>query len=373
MISPDQYFMGLAVAMARRGLGQVWPNPSVGAVLVSPGTPPQILARGWTMPGGRPHAERIVLDKAGTRARGATLYVTLEPCSHHGKTPPCAEAIISAGVARVVCGITDPDSRVNGRGIELLCEAGTDVTMAVLANSVAHVTGGHIRRVMQARPWITLKLAVGSDGLVAPGDGAPVWVTGEQARAQGHLLRARADAILVGLGTLQADNPSLTCRLPGLEGRSPVRVLLDSGLKTPTDSRVMDRNCAAAPVWIVCGEDAPAQRERVLHEAGADIIRVHDSDETGLDIGHVMGALAQRGITRLLVEGGLSVAQSFLDADVIDEAVIFTGIRPAGVSGIRPFGQSGIKRISQNDNFQLCEERNSGDDVMRIYDRKPHK
>ncbi len=369
MASQDETFMGIAVTMARRGLGQVWPNPAVGAVLVSDDSNPEIIARGWTMPGGRPHAETRALERAGVRTRGATLYVTLEPCAHHGRTPPCVDAIIAAEVKRVVCGLQDPDPRVSGRGIEKLKKAGIETETGVLKDSVLRVTRGHLLRVTAKRPQICLKLATGSDGRIAPGDGSPVWVTGEQARARGHLMRARADAILVGRGTVAADNPALTCRLPGMAGRSPVRVVLDSRLRIPHNARILGA-AGEAPVWIFCGDDASGGQRTAIQASGADIITVKREQDGLLDPVNVAGVLAERGITRLLIEGGPHVARSFLEAGIVDDVVLFQGCSSTGDNGLQPFVTDGVERLTSRDGFGVLGSRALGPDVMTVYAKK---
>ena len=217
--------MGAALALASRGIGNVWPNPAVGCLIVRDDI---IVGRGWTRPGGRPHAETEALQQAGEAARGATAYVTLEPCAHHGKTPPCADALIAAGVARVVVALDDPDDRVNGRGLTRLSEAGIAVDVGVCADKARSLNAGFLTRVTLDRPFVAIKAATSLDGRIATGTGESQWITGEAARRRGHLLRATHDAIMIGRGTLERDDPALTCRLPGLEARSPVRVVLDS-------------------------------------------------------------------------------------------------------------------------------------------------
>ncbi len=369
MASHDEVFMSAALAVARRGLGRVWPNPAVGAVLVAPGEEPEILSRGWTMPGGRPHAETVALERAGERARGATLYVSLEPCAHHGKTPPCADAIIAAGVARVVCALGDPDPRVSGKGLERLRDAGILVDSGILAEQAHMLTRGHLLRVGEQRPEVTLKLAVGSDGLIAPGDGAPVWVTGELARARGHLMRARSDAILVGRGTVMADNPELTCRLPGMSGRSPVRVVLDTHLRLNDQAGLLNR-ASHAPVWIICAEDGMSRRQQLFESKGAVVLAVHKGIDARPDPVAVCGVLAQRGITRLLIEGGPHVARSFLDAGVIDCVAIFRGPAPVGKSGLAPFVNNGLEVIENAEEFEEIEVQKVGEDQVVIYEKK---
>lgn len=366
MAAHDEGFMRLALAMARRGLGRTWPNPSVGAVLVRPGET-EVIARGCTMPGGRPHAEAVALERSGAAARGATMYVTLEPCSHHGGTPPCADAIIAAGVSRVVCGVTDCDSRVAGQGLARLRGAGIEVVTGVLEAEARLVTRGHLLRAGEGRPEITLKVATGSDGLIAPGSGAPVWVTGEQARMQAHLMRARSDAILVGRGTIEADDPELTCRLPGMADRSPVRVVLDSALATAETARILDA-APEVPVWICCGEAMPSRRRSLLEAAGAELVPVAASEDGRLDVISVANALAARGITRLLVEGGPNVARSFLAAGLVDRVVIFRGSRPVG-GGLMPFVISGLERIEERGEFHRVDSRSLGDDVRLVFEK----
>jgi diaminohydroxyphosphoribosylaminopyrimidine deaminase/5-amino-6-(5-phosphoribosylamino)uracil reductase len=330
----DRRFMAVALAMGRRGLGRVAPNPSVGAVIVAPASG-EVIARGWTQPGGRPHAETEALRRAGARARGATMYVTLEPCSHHGKTPPCADAVIAAGLARVVVAIEDPDPRVAGRGDERMRAAGIEVVRGVRAEEARWLARGHIVRVTERRPFVQLKLAVGRDGAVPRGRaGEPVWVTGPEARAAGHLLRAQADAILVGAGTVLDDDPELTCRLPGLEGRSPVRIVLSRAARLPENSKVV-RTAHEVPVWVFTGSDAPAAATAALLQAGCRVHRVPCVEDM-LWIPAVAEALAAEGITRLLVEGGPRMWAAFARAGLVDEVVLFA----AGVDW-RPWPPAG--------------------------------
>lgn len=323
----DRELMGLALERAREGLGRTAPNPSVGAVVYD-SVRGEIVASAVTAFGGRPHAEPLAIAAAGRRARGATIYVTLEPCSHFGRTPPCADAIVAAGIARAVIGITDPDPRVAGRGIARLEAAGIAVTRGVLAEEAAWVTRGHILRVTERRPFVQLKLALGADGEVPRGRaGVPTWVTGPEARAEGHRLRAEADALLVGRATVLDDDPELTCRLQGLEDRSPIRVVLARGLDVPLGSKVV-RTARTVPVWIVGAAGADADRRAGLEEAGCQILTV---PEVGgrLWLPAVTEALAARGVTRLLVEGGPQVWAAFARAGLVDEVVAFA----AGIEG----------------------------------------
>src|SRR3984893_10636300 len=253
----DQRFMQLALTLGRRGQGRTWPNPAVGAVVVKDGV---IVGRGWTQPGGRPHAEPEAIKRAGEAARGATLYVTLEPCSHVGKSPPCADAVIAAGIARVVSAIEDPNPQVAGKGHAKLRAAGIAVNIGLEAADAARDHAGHFRRVRDHRPHVILKLAVSADDKIGAAGGKQVAITGEAARTRVHLLRAQCDAILVGIGTVLADDPQLTCRLPGMEARSPVRVVLDARLPLPV-GRAWATSARATPVWVVSAPDAPAEAE----------------------------------------------------------------------------------------------------------------
>jgi len=366
MTAKDEDHMAQALALARRGLGTTWPNPSVGCVVVS--ATGEIVGRGVTAPGGRPHAEAVALQRAGRATTDATLYVTLEPCAHEGRGAACADAIAAAGPARVVVAMGDADPRTAGRGLARMRAAGIEVTEGVLRDEACEVTLGHVLRVTEGRPAVTLKLAVGSDGRVPRGEaGAPTWITGDLARAHAHLLRARSDAILVGRGTVMADNPSLTCRLPGMECRSPVRVILDRRLRTPTDARLFEDEMV--PVWFICARDEMEPNAAALQELGAEIIPV-TIDAHGLPaIKEALDQLAKRGITRVLVEGGPSVAHAFLDGDLVDEAVIYRGSRPAGSDGLLPFVSEGLDRLTDSGHFTLTQERTFGPDDMTWWQR----
>src|SRR5215470_15945929 len=327
MTLSDEDHMAQALQLARRGLGQTWPNPSVGAIVVSANG--EIVSRGWTAPGGRPHAEAVALERAGRKAHGATLYVTLEPCAHAGgRGPACADIVAAAKPARAVVALRDPDLRTGGGGIARLLDAGIAVEEGVLGEEACAVALGHLLRVTEGRPAVTLKLAVGSDGLMPRGNGAPVWITGPDARAHAHLLRARHDAILVGRGTILADNPSLTCRLPGMSCRSPVRIVLDRRLRTPPDAQIFDD--LMVPVWLVCSADEEHPNTDAVQDRGAEIVAVPVDEQGLLAVRDALETLAARGITRVLVEGGPTVARAFLDADMVEEAVIYRGPKPVG-------------------------------------------
>jgi diaminohydroxyphosphoribosylaminopyrimidine deaminase / 5-amino-6-(5-phosphoribosylamino)uracil reductase len=357
----DARLMAAAIRLGSRQLGQTWPNPAVGALIVRHEPDgPVIVGRGWTRKGGRPHAEAEALAEAGDRARGATCYVSLEPCSHHGRTPPCAEALVKAGIARVVSAIEDPDDRVSGRGHAILRDAGIEVAVGVGAREASAVNAGHIMRVREGRPWVTLKLAVSRDGMIAGPAGAPVAITRERARTASHMLRATNDAILVGIGTALADDPDLTCRLPGMADRSPVRVVLDTDLRLRGNAKTL-ANVTAVPVWLVAGDAAEPARRTALEARGATILTADGGIRAAL------GALAGQGITRVLVEGGAAVAASLCEAGLIDQAVIFDGAVGIGPHGI-PAG-SALAAIRSGGAYRRVDEAKLGGDVMSTYVR----
>jgi diaminohydroxyphosphoribosylaminopyrimidine deaminase/5-amino-6-(5-phosphoribosylamino)uracil reductase len=354
--------MRLALRMALRILGQTAPNPAVGALIVDEATG-ELIARGWTQPGGRPHAETNVLERAGARARGKTMYVTLEPCSHYGQTPPCVDAILAAGVRRVVCAIEDPDPRVSGKGFAVLSAGGVRVDRGIAAEEARWMVAGHILRMTQRRPFVQLKMAVSGDGLIAPGAGAPVWVTGPQVRHYAHLLRARADAILVGRKTVADDDPELTCRLPGLEQHSPRRIVLDPNLQTLATSKLA-MTAARVPVTIfaaVGGAAGPA------YPSGVRVERVAASGAGRLDLQAVVLSLYRDGVTRVMVEGGPTISAAFLKAGLVDEAVIAQGTERLGRSGRKPFGERGLELFDDRARWMRVAERAIGADRVSIY------
>jgi len=313
--------MAIALRMALRGLGRTAPNPSVGAVIADEATG-EIIARGWTQTGGRPHAETEAITRAGPRTRGATMYVTLEPCSHYGRTPPCADAIVAAGLARVVAAIEDPDPRVAGRGLDRLRAAGIAVERGIRAADAHWLTRGHIVRVTERRPFVQLKLALAADGTVPRGSaGRPQWVTGPEARAHGHLLRARADAILVGRRTVIDDDPELTCRLPGMHDRSPLRVVLATNLDIPLSARLV-ATARQVPVLVLSAPTADPARRTALEAAGCEVATIQQVGGA-LWLPAVLEHLAARGITRLLVEGGPAIWRAFAAAGLVDEVALF--------------------------------------------------
>ena len=354
--------MNLALALGRRGLGRTWPNPAVGAVIVKDGI---IVGRGWTQPGGRPHAEVEALRRAGDAARGATLYVTLEPCSHYGKSPPCADAIVAAGVARVVSALQDPNSEVAGTGHARLAAAGIALEIGVGAAQARRDHAGHIRRMRDGRPHAVLKLAISADGKVAAAGRRPLPITGEAVRERVHLLRAQSDAILIGIGTALADDPMLTCRLLGMAASSPVRAVLDSALRLPVGSRLV-QSAREVPVWVIAGLDAPAAAEASLRAQGVQVLRVAAANGR-LDVAAALKLLSARGITRLLLEGGPTVAAAFLAADLVDEAMLFVAPMAVGADGIDAFNPSAeiaLLRLQQGEAEQI------GADRLEVYQRR---
>jgi diaminohydroxyphosphoribosylaminopyrimidine deaminase/5-amino-6-(5-phosphoribosylamino)uracil reductase len=363
----DQRFMQLALALGRRGQGRTWPNPAVGAVVVKDGV---IAGRGWTQSGGRPHAEPVALARAGEAARGATLYVTLEPCSHVGKSPPCADAVISAGIKRVVSAIEDPNPEVAGQGHARLRAAGIAVEVGLGAAEAARDHAGHFRRVRDKRPHVILKLAVSADDKIAAAGHKPVAISGEVAKARMHLLRAQCDAILVGIGTVQADDPLLTCRLPGMEARSPVRVVLDRALRISGTSRLV-HSARATPLWLMTSGFAEAPAAMRLGAAGAQVTRVATTATAPpmLDLLAVLRALADKGITRLLVEGGARVASSFVAAGFVDEFWLLRGPDAVGDDGVAALDVLPLASVTQSPGFRIRASESLDKDTLTVYER----
>jgi diaminohydroxyphosphoribosylaminopyrimidine deaminase / 5-amino-6-(5-phosphoribosylamino)uracil reductase len=362
----DRRFMTLALALGRRGLGRTWPNPAVGAVIVKDGV---IVGRGWTQPGGRPHAEVEALKRAGEAARCATLYVTLEPCSHHGKSPPCADAVISAGVIRVVSAIEDPNPEVAGQGHARLRAAGITVEVGLLSQQAARDHAGHLRRIRDKRPHVVLKLAVSSDERIAAVGHRPVAITGDAAKARVHLLRAECDAILVGIGTVLSDDPLLTCRLPGMESRSPVRVVLDRSLRIPGGSRLV-HSARETPLWLVTSTTAEAAAATKLGAAGAKVIRVASSSTgPGVELPAALHALSEHGITRLLVEGGARTASAFVAGDLADEVWLLRGPGAIGATGVAALDALPLSAITQSPKLTLSASESLQTDTLTIYER----
>jgi diaminohydroxyphosphoribosylaminopyrimidine deaminase/5-amino-6-(5-phosphoribosylamino)uracil reductase len=362
----DARFMSLALALGRRGLGNTWPNPAVGAVIVrDEGGGPVIVGRGWTQAGGRPHAEIEALRRAGAAARGATMYVTLEPCSHHGKSPPCVDAIVAAGIARVVSALEDPNPEVAGQGHAGLRAAGIAVEVGLGADEARRAHAGHLRRMREHRPQVTLKLAMSADRKVGAAGRRPAEITGEAARARVHRMRAMNDAILIGIGTAITDDPQLTCRLPGMEKFSPVRIVLDTHLRLPPGGGLA-KSARETPVWVVTGADASAEAGRALRAQGVEVL--HAPAQAGrLALPAVLGLLAERGISRLMVEGGPTVAAAFVAADLVDEAALFQSVKVLGPDGIDAL--EGLSLEALTSRMTLLGREPVGDDSVEFFAR----
>jgi diaminohydroxyphosphoribosylaminopyrimidine deaminase/5-amino-6-(5-phosphoribosylamino)uracil reductase len=365
----DLRFMELALALGRRGLGRTWPNPAVGAVLVRRRPDgPIIVGRGWTQPRGRPHAETQALKRAGDAARGATLYVTLEPCSHHGQTPPCADALIAAGIAEVVSALEDPNPQVAGEGHRRLAAGGIVVKVGMGAEAARRDHAGHISRMRAGRPHVTLKLAVSADGKAGLSGRRPVPITGERARMQVHLMRATHDAVLTGIGTVLADDPLLTCRLPGMADRSPVRVVLDSNLRIGLDTRLV-ATARETPLWVVASQRAAHDRAPALHGRGVEVLwaTVHNGR---LDLEAVLKHLSERGITRLMVEAGPILAAAMLEADLVDAAALLRSRDTIGPDGIDALEGLSIAALTRSPRLELIRTESLGEDTIELLTRR---
>lgn len=331
--------MARAVVLATRALGRTSPNPAVGAVVVRNG---RVVGEGWTRPVGGPHAEVVALRRAGTRARGATLYVTLEPCAHHGRTPPCADAVVAAGVARVVVAVGDPNPRVRGRGLAKLARAGITVTRGILAAEAGAVSAWFRHYIVRRRPFVVLKLAASLDGRIATSTGESRWISGPQARRWVHELRNRVDAVMVGSGTVLADDPALTCRVRG--GRDPLRVVVDGGLRISPRARML-REASTAPTLVATTSRAPTARKRALERAGADVLVVPGRGPR-VDLATLLDLLAERGIVSVLVEGGGDLAAAMLRARLVDRVAIVTAPLLLGGDGRPMVGELGLSRLA---------------------------
>ncbi|MBE1282599.1 MAG: bifunctional diaminohydroxyphosphoribosylaminopyrimidine deaminase/5-amino-6-(5-phosphoribosylamino)uracil reductase RibD [Rhodobacteraceae bacterium] len=355
--------MALALSLGRRGQGNCWPNPAVGCVIVRDG---RIVGRGWTQPGGRPHAEVVALKQAGDLARGATAYVTLEPCSHFGQTPPCSQALIDAGVARVVAAVEDSDPRVSGRGFEMLRMAGIEVTQGVLADQASRDLAGFFMKTEQERPMVTLKLASSFDGRIATGTGESKWITGPDARRAVHAMRARHDAVMVGAGTARADDPSLNVRDLGID-HQPVRVVISRHLDLPLLGQLA-RTAKDVPVWLCHGAGADVERVRAWEGLGAKLIPCALLG-VQLDPNDVLHQLSREGLTRVFCEGGGALSASLLAHDLVDELIGFTAGLGIGAEGLPSLGALGLGRLSEAPRFSLVETRALGGDVLHRWRR----
>ena len=357
--------MRAALALARRSLGRTWPNPAVGCVIVKDGV---IVGRGRTRDGGRPHAEADALAQAGDAARGATVYVTLEPCAHFGKSPPCADALIGAGVAKVVSALEDPFPEVNGQGHARLRAARITVEVGEGAKEAAEINAGFLMRVGEGRPLFHLKMATSLDGRIATASGESKWITGAAARADGQHLRATHDAILVGANTVAADDPELTCRLPGLEGYSPVRIVLDSKARLSPGSKLAV-SARKTPVWLLCTQQAPASAREGLQAKGVEVIEVASNEQGRVDARAAAKALGDRRLTRVLIEGGGDVAASFLKADLVDRVTSYQAGLLLGADSRSAVGPLALQKLGFAPRFTLVSSRIVGGDVLETWHR----
>lgn len=364
MTGDDARHMAHALSLGRRGMGQCWPNPAVGCVIVRDG---RVVGRGWTQPGGRPHAEAEALNRAGEAARGATAYVTLEPCAHHGATPPCCEALAAAGIARVVAPVIDSDVRVDGQGFEYLRKHGVEVTTGIGADQALLDHAGFFLNRSQGRPWVTLKLAMTVDGRIATATGESQWITGADARRAVHALRARHDAVMVGAGTARADDPQLTVRGFG-DRRQPVRVVVSRLIDLPLMSQ-MAQTARDVPVWLCHGPEARSELRTAWEGIGAKLIPCQISGGR-VDPLSLLQALGGEGLTRVFCEGGGQLAASLLLNDLVDELHVFTAGMALGAEGHPGIGALGVDRLGEAPRFELVDLCAEGADIHHVWRRR---
>ena len=362
----DLRFMRMAISLARRGHGDVAPNPSVGCVIVKNG---RVVGRGWTQSGGRPHAETEALFQAGKNAAGADVYVTLEPCAHHGKTPPCADALIAAGVARVVVGVRDPDPRVDGGGIRRLRSAGIVVVEGICELEARDAIDGFLSKILDGRPSVTVKAATTLDGRIATSEGASRWITGAISRSMVHGMRARHDAIMIGAGTAITDDPSLTCRLPGLEERSPIRVIVCGKTPIPLSHNLVRCASEVATMFFV-NNSHPLEYCAKYKAAGINVVKVKSTPNGNTDLSEVLFSLGSHGVTRLMVEGGGKLISTLLKGGLVDRLVWFRAPKLIGGDGVAVAAKFGVGTLDGAANFVQVSVRSAGDDLIETYVRK---
>ena len=360
----DKRFMKMALGLGRRGMGRSAPNPAVGCVIVKDG---RVIGRGWTQIGGRPHAETQALSQAGSQSHGATAYVTLEPCAHEGQTPPCATALVKAGIKRVVVALTDPDPRVGGRGIKILKSAGIEVSEGVLTEEASRDHAGFLLKVTKRRPFVTLKLASSFDGRIATGSGQSQWITGPDARRVVHAMRSRHDAVMVGGGTARADDPSLTVRDLGVS-HQPARVVVSRRIDLPLLGQLA-RSASKIPLVLCHGQDADPTLMETWTGLGATLLSC-SAKGAQLDPRDVLGQLADLGTTRVFCEGGGGLAASLIEAQLVDRLVGFTAGMAIGAEGLPSIGALGLGALQEANRFKLHELRRIGDDVLHVWDHQ---
>jgi len=366
-VAGDLGAMRAALSLARRGLGSVWPNPAVGCVIVNDG---RVVGRGWTQSGGRPHGETEALRRAGEAARGAAAYVSLEPCCHWGRTPPCVDALVAAGLRRVVVALEDPDPRVAGEGLRRLRAAGLEVEVGLCAEEAAEVNAGFLSRLRLGRPLVTLKFATSLDGHLATASGESQWISGPPARERAHALRASHDAIMVGIGTVVADDPQLTCRLPGLDHRSPVRVVIDRHLRIPPTARLIV-DAGLVPTWVLTSRSADPGRRAAFLANGVTLIDVDLGRDGQIDLTRALAALGERGITRLLVEGGAQVAAAFIRSRFVDRLVWVHAPLVIGGDGIPAIAGLDVAALADAAAFERLATETIGADVLTTFRVRP--
>jgi diaminohydroxyphosphoribosylaminopyrimidine deaminase/5-amino-6-(5-phosphoribosylamino)uracil reductase len=359
--------MRTALTLAGRGLGRVAPNPAVGCVIVD--AERNIAGRGWTQPGGRPHAETEAIGRAGNKCLGGTAYVTLEPCDHRGNTPPCSVALIDAGIKRVVVACKDPDPRVSGNGVKRLKDAGVEVAQGLFETEAMALNAGFMIRMAKGRPLFTLKAATSLDGRIATRTGHSQWITGPEARAAGHMLRARHDAIMIGIGTALADNPALTCRLPGMEGLSPSRIVADSTLQLPLSSPLLE-NAGEIPTFIITTAGADKRKVREMKNKGVKVINVAASVSGHPPPASMAEALAAEGLNSVLIEGGGKLAGAFMQAGLIDRLAWFHGAKIIGGDGVPSVAPFGVESLDQAASYCRTGLRTCGEDIFETYERR---
>ena len=367
----DEFWMSIALGQARRGLGQVAPNPSVGCVVVKHG---RLIANGYTQKGGRPHAETIALEKAGDEAKNADIYITLEPCAHLGQTPSCADSLIKAGVKKIICAMKDPDDKTNGKGFDKLKRANIEIVQGVLEEEAAFINQGYLLHRVKQRPLVSLKMGVSLDGKIASSTGHSRWITGALARRQAHILRSFYDGVLIGARTALGDNPHLTCRLPGLSQRTPIRIIADSHLSTDLASHLVVA-AKEHPIWVLCREDCDPIRRQAFLDSGVKLLNIAIDEDSGLmDIDLALQSLAREGVTRLLVEGGAHLSASFLRAKKIDRIYWFTAPLMIGGDGVSAVSGMGFDKLDDMPSFRPLWTQNFQNDRLIVLARSetPH-
>ena len=356
----DRHFMRLALREASKGVGRTRPNPAVGAVVVRDDV---VVGRGYHRRAGDHHAEVNALHAAGELARGATIYVTLEPCNHTGRTPPCTRAILRAGIRRVVIGMPDPNPHVAGGGADFLAAQGLAVSMGLLEGECRRLNRPFLKHAATGLPWVIMKAGMSLDGRIAVGGGQSGWLTGTRSRRMVHRLRDRVDAILVGIGTARVDNPALTTRLAKGQGVDPLRVVLDTDLRLDPACKMLTQ-VSAAPTWVFCGERASVARQRALEQAGAVVKRVGTGADGRLDLGLVLRELGSAGLQSLLVEGGGVVHGAFMRARLVDQVMLFVAPLFIGQEGIPVLGALGLTRIADGPRLREVRTRRLDQDLL---------